>query len=83
MDVDIRMVNMDTGEVFYNQRRSLVCQFTNNDVGRKLLKDVVDSAIRGVRIKSCPIELRIRLADPTKDNSWTLPFLGDVSVSDS
>lgn len=75
MNLQIRMVDIDTGEVLYNQDKILACQFVKNDTAFKLMHKVLESCVRGIRYnKAQSIELKIRFFEPKIGNSAQLPF---------
>lgn len=75
MNLSIRMVDTDTGEILYNQDKILACQFTKNDTAFNLMFNVIRSCVRGIRYdKAKSIELKIRFCEPKIGNSAELPF---------
>ena len=75
MNLKIQMVDTDTGELLYNQEKILACQFTKNDTAFRLMHNVLESCVRGIRNRKCDsIELKIRFYEPKLGNSPHLPF---------
>lgn len=68
----IEMVAVSTGEVLYTKRLGYAFNFVPGDVGRSKVSEIVDSAIRGARIKREPLQLRLLFVDPI--DSPRLPF---------
>ncbi len=73
MNCFVELVDCSTGEIYYNKN---IGQAFNigmpNDVGMSKIKDVVESAIRGARIKRTPLQLRLCFTEP--QDSLELPF---------
>lgn len=73
MNCFVELVDCSTGEIYYNKN---IGQAFNigmpNDVGMSKIKDVVESAIRGARIKRTPLQLRLCFTEP--QDSLDLPF---------
>ena len=75
MLLEIQMVDTDTGEVLYRKQAVYACQFHKSDSAFKLMHNVCESAVRGIRFKKCAsIELKIRFCEPLNCNSPQLPF---------
>lgn len=75
MLLEIQMVDTDTGEVLYRRQAVYACQFLKNDTAFKLMHNVCESAVRGIRYKKCnSIELKIRFCEASANNSAELPF---------
>ena len=75
MLLEIQMVDTDTGEVLYRRQAVYACQFVSNDAAFKLMHNVCESAVRGIRYdKAKSIELKIRFCEATHNNSAELPF---------
>ena len=69
------MIDTDTGDILYNQDKILACQFTKNDTAFKIMHNVLESCVRGIRYNKCQsIELKIRFCEPKIGNSAQLPF---------
>lgn len=73
MNCFVELVDCSTGEIYYNKN---IGQAFNigmpNDVGMSKIKDVVESAIRGARIKRSPLQLRLCFTE--SQDSLELPF---------
>ena len=80
MNLQIQMTDCDTGEILYNQHKILACQFHKQDVAFNLMHRVLESCVRGVRLKHIPaIDLHIRFSEDIYANSAELPFQdGDI-----
>lgn len=75
MNLQIQMKDCETGEILYNQHKILACQFHRNDVAFNLMHKVLESCVRGVRLKRIPaIDLLIRFSEDEFGNSPELPF---------
>ena len=78
MNCVIQMIDASTGEIIYTRDVNYAfnvdsaCKY---DAGRKLLDDVVCSALRGTRIKNTPLSVNLTFNN-SRDrlNSMDLPF---------
>lgn len=57
------MSDKDTGEVLWQTARQLSCSFVKGDAGRTLISNMIDSAIKGVRMSehkfiNCSIDFK-------------------------
>lgn len=69
------MHDLETGEIFYTQERLLAFQFHKNDVGFKLMDDIIKSCVRGIRLKRASgIRLVVSFTEPDRCNCAELPF---------
>lgn len=69
------MTDVDTGEILYNQHKVLACQFDKRDTAFRLLHNVCESCVRGVRLKHKKgIELQVRFSEDLIGNTPFLPF---------
>lgn len=74
MQVFIEMVNASTGEIYYNREIGYAFNIgLSNDVGMKKLNEIIESVIRGTRIKNEPLQLRLMFHE-VKNDSIPLPF---------
>lgn len=67
------MVNCSTGEIYYN--KNLGYSFAigmPNDVGMSKVLDIIESAIKGARIKREPLQVRLMFTEP--HDTVELPF---------
>lgn len=72
------MTDCETGEVIYKQRKILACQFHKNDVAFNLMHKVIESCVRGIRLKKVPaIDLKIRFQEDDIHSS-ELPFPEEI-----
>lgn len=56
----VEMVNCSTGEIYYHRRLGYSFAIgLPNDVGMSKVKDIVESAIKGARVKNEPLQLRL------------------------
>lgn len=73
MNCFVEMVDCSTGEIYYNKN---IGQAFNigmpNDVGMSKLKVILESAIKGARIKRTPLQVRFCFTEP--QDSLELPF---------
>lgn len=79
MFLRIRMTDRTTGEILYNQDKVLACQFHKSDAAFNLMHKVLESCVRGVRLRKCEqINLSIDFCEPLKGNSPEIPFSDDT-----
>lgn len=73
MNCFVELVDCSTGEIYYNKNIGHAFNIgMPNDVGMSKIKDVVESAIRGARIKRTPLQLRLCFTE--SQDSLELPF---------
>ena len=69
------MSDKSTGEVLWCTSRQLACNFVHNDAGRKLIFNMIDSAIKGCRISDHKfINCSIDLFETSRALEQELPF---------
>lgn len=69
----VEMVNCSTGELYYSKRLGHAFNIgLPNDVGIKKIHDIIESAIKGARIKREPLQLRLMFNEPL--DTPDLPF---------
>ena len=73
MNCFVELVDCSTGEIDYNKNIGQAFNLSMpNDVGLKRVREVVESAIRGSRVKRSPLQLRLTFTEPQE--SLLLPF---------
>jgi hypothetical protein len=73
MNCFVELVDASTGEIYYNKNLGYAFAIgMPNDVGMKKIKEIVESAIRGARIKRTPLQLRLCFTEPQP--TLSLPF---------
>ena len=73
MNCFVEMVDCSTGEILYNKNLGLAFAIgMPNDVGMSRLKEIVESAIKGARIKRVPLQVRFCFTEPQP--AMCLPF---------
>lgn len=73
MNVFIELVDCSTGEIYYNKSINYAFNLgMPNDVGKARLNEVIDSALRGARLKRTPLQLRLCFSEA--QDSIDLPF---------
>ena len=73
MNCVVELVDASTGEIYYNKNLGYAFAIgMPNDTGMNKLKEIIQSAIRGARIKRTPIQLRLCFTE--SQDSLFLPF---------
>lgn len=76
MNIVCIMSDKDTGEILWQASRQLSCNFVKGDAGRTLIANMIDSAIKGVRMsKHKFINCSIDFKESELIKSMDLPFL--------
>lgn len=69
----VEMVNCSTGEMYYSKKLGFAFNIgLPNDVGIKRVNELIQSVIRGARVKHEPLQLRLMFNEPL--DSPELPF---------
>lgn len=50
MNIVLCMTDKETGEILWQKTTDYSCRFVQNDAGRKLISQMIDSAIKGARL---------------------------------
>ena len=73
MNCFVELVDCSTGEIYYNKNLGYAFAIgLPNDVGMSKLIELLESAIRGARIKRSPLQLRLCFTEPQE--SLEMPF---------
>ena len=76
MNIVCIMSDKDTGEILWQTSRQLSCNFVKGDAGRLLISNMIDSAIKGVRISEHKfINCSIDFKEPEVKKEMELPFM--------
>lgn len=82
MNIDLVMFDKSTGEVLWSRSTQYACNFERNDAGRKLIMNMIDSAIKGCRVsKHRYISCHIDLLETAIDKAVLQPLPFDVPDS--
>ena len=66
----VEMVDCSTGEILYNKNLGYAFAIgMPNDVGMSRLREVLESAIKGARIKRVPLQVRFCFTEPKQKNA--------------
>ena len=73
MNCTVQMINCFTGEIYYTREFGYAFHLSNKqDVGMTKVREVIESAIKGARIKEEPIQVRLMFSEIIE--SQNLPF---------
>ena len=73
MNCTVQMINCFTGEIYYTKELGYAFHLSNKkDVGMTKVREVIESAIKGARIKEEPIQVRLMFSEIIE--SQNLPF---------
>ena len=76
MNIVCIMSDKETGEILWQTSRQLSCNFVKGDAGRLLISNMIDSAIKGVRISEHKfINCSIDFKEPEVIKEMELPFM--------
>ena len=76
MNIVCIMSDKDTGEILWQTSRQLSCNFVKGDAGRMLISNMIDSAIKGVRMSDHKfINCSIDFKEPEVKKEMELPFM--------